>query len=285
MKKSLIWLNHSVIWIFISLMILTVQNVAQAQGAPGIGLTKACPGPAPVPPGTIFECTFTVQDLGPDFVINLAVTDTVPCPDPPTCTGGSTFPVPCFLLDPNSGLPTAIAVTTLAPSGTIDPATGIHTDTCGGPISQTAPACGATDVFFMDRVEATGVDLHDGTPIPTSAAVGNGVLISACCRRDAICVTRDILLIKQEIILLPGELFPAPGNRQALLSGLDTALHKVEDEKFDDASHILGDLLKHLDGCASADGTPDANDWINSCEAQTRIRSLIDEVIAELAEI
>jgi hypothetical protein len=43
-------------------------------------------------------------------------------------------------------------------------------------------------------------------------------------------------------------------------------------------------LRKHLDCCASADGTPDANDWIISCGAQTRIRSLIDLLIAELAE-
>ena len=92
-------------------------------------------------------------------------------------------------------------------------------------------------------------------------------------------------MIKDEIILLPGELFPAPGNRQALLSGLDTVLSKVEDQKFDDASHILGDLREHLDGCASADDTPDRNDWIDSCGAQTRIQSLTDQLIAEIAEI
>ena len=280
MKKSVIWLNHSVMWIFISLIILTAQNVAQAQTNFGAAITKFCPGPAPVPPGSVFQCTFTIQNLDEaNNVINLAVTDTVPFP------GGIPFPVPCFLLDPNSGLPTGSPVTTLAPLGTVDPATGIHTDTCGGAISQTAPACGGTDFLFGDRVAFAGVDVNGGgTPVPVSGAVGNSVLIAACCHRGVICLTRDILLIKQEIILLPGELFPAPGNRQALLSGLDTALHKVKDEKFDDASHILGDLLKHLDGCASADGTPDANDWINSCGAQTRILSLIDEVIAELAE-
>lgn len=62
-------------------------------------------------------------------------------------------------------------------------------------------------------------------------------------------------------------------------------MRKVEDRKFDDASHLLGDLRKHLDGCASADGTPDGNDWIKSCAAQTRIRSLIDQLIAEIAAI
>jgi hypothetical protein len=241
-------------------------------------------GPAPVPPGTVFECTFVIQNLDPNNnVISLSVTDTVPFP------GGSPFPVPCFLLDPNSGLPTGSPVTTLAPSGTIDPASGIHTDTCGGTISQTAPDCGGTDLLFFDRVDFTGVDVNGGgTPVPVSGNSVSAVLIAACCQPGpdfVFCVSRKILLIEQEIILLPGELFPAPGNRQALLSSLDTALHKVGDEKFDDASHILGDLRKHLDGCTSADGTPDANDWINSCGAQIRIRSLIDLVIAELVGI
>jgi len=98
------------------------------------------------------------------------------------------------------------------------------------------------------------------------------------------CLLERIVLIKDEIILLPGELFPAPGNRQALLSGLDTAQHKVEDEKFDGAGKALDDLLKHLDGCGFA-GEPDSNDWINSCGEQTRILSLIDELIADIAEI
>jgi hypothetical protein len=99
------------------------------------------------------------------------------------------------------------------------------------------------------------------------------------------CLLEKIVLIKEEIILLPGELFPAPGNRQAVLSALDTVQRKVEDQKLDDAGRLLGDLRKHLDGCASADGTPDRNDWINSCAEQTRIRSLIDELIADIAEI
>jgi hypothetical protein len=91
-------------------------------------------------------------------------------------------------------------------------------------------------------------------------------------------------LIKDEIILLPGELFPAPGNRQALLSGLDTVQRKIEDQKFDDAGKALDDLRKHLDGCESAEGTPDSNDWISDCAAQTRILSMIDELIADIGE-
>jgi hypothetical protein len=269
MKNSLISLNHLAIWIFISLVFLTTQNVAQAQNMVGVAITKTCPAPAPVPPGTMFQCTFSVQNQDPDnSVINLAVTNTVPFP------GGSPILVACK----QGGFP----VTTLG-------VVGSATDTCTGVVHETAPDCGGTDFFFFDRVDVTGVDVNiGGTPIPVSGSVTNSVLIAACCQPGPefiFCVLRNILLIKAEIILLPGELFPAPGNRQALLSGLDTVLRKVEDEKFDDASHILGDLRKHLDGCASADGTPAGNDWINSCGAQTRIRSLIDELIAEIAEI
>ncbi len=113
----------------------------------------------------------------------------------------------------------------------------------------------------------------------TSTTTESGCLLSSL--REFICF---IVLIKKEIILLPGEIFPAPGNRQALLSGLDTIERDVEDQKFDDAGEVLRDLRKHLDGCTSADGTPDRNDWINSCAEQIRIRSLIDEVIAGIAE-
>jgi len=268
MKNSLIWLNHLAMWILVSVMILTTQDLAQAQNI-GVAIAKTCPGPAPVPPGTAFQCTFAVQNQDPNNnVIDLAVTDTVPFP------GGSPFLVAC-----KQG---GFAVTTLGPLGTA-------TDTCTGAVDETAPACGETDVHFFDKIDVTGLDVNfGGTPVPISGSVVNNVLVTACCRPGPgfiFCLIRNILLIKDEIILLPGELFPAPGNRQALLSGLDTAVHKVEDQKFEDASHILGDLRKHLDGCASADGTPDSNDWINSCGAQTRIRSLIDELIAEIAAI
>ncbi len=42
----------------------------------GLAITKSCPGPAPIPPGTAFQCQFTVQNLDPDNNVNtLAVTN------------------------------------------------------------------------------------------------------------------------------------------------------------------------------------------------------------------
>jgi hypothetical protein len=249
----------------------------RAQFIHALSIEKACPGPDPVPPGTMFQCHFSVQNQDPDnSVINLAVTNTVPFP------GGVTTPVACK----QDGVP----VTVLGPLGS-------PTDTCTGSVDETAPACsGVTDFLFVDQIAVTGIDENNcptctGTPIPVSGSVTNGVLID-CCPPDTpriICVIarllENIVLIKQEIILLPGELFPAPGNRRALLNGLDTAERKLEDQKLDDAGKALNDLLKHLDGCVSADGTPDSNDWINSCAEQTRIWSLIEVLITEIGEI
>jgi hypothetical protein len=159
-----------------------------------------------------------------------------------------------------------------------------------------------TDTTVVDQSQVQFQDLCNGTPgtgcppeLNTHQASFVTFVTNNCqpgCPPDIppiICVIARLLgklvLIKDEIILLPGELFPAPGNRQALLSGLDTVQRKIENEKFDDAGKALDDLRKHLDGCASADGTPDGNDWINSCAEQTRIRSLIEELIADIAEI
>jgi hypothetical protein len=68
----------------------------------GIGVSKSCPPLAAS--GSIFTCTFTVQNLDPaNTVTGLVVTDTVPSP------GGVTTTVPCFQI--------VTAVTTLAPLG------------------------------------------------------------------------------------------------------------------------------------------------------------------------
>ena len=240
-------------------------------GDVGVAITKSCPADL-VPSGTTFQCTFTVQNQDSSHFVNtLVVTNTVPFP------GGVTTAVDC-----NQG---GVPVTALAPFFTAG-------DTCTGTVDETAPFCSGTDFFFADQIVVTGfIEIPGGAPIPFSNNVVNGVFVNCCPpgTETIVClITRllgNIVLIKQEIILLPGELFPAPGNRRALLSGLDTAEHKVEDQKFDDAGKALSDLLKHLDGCASVDGTPDSNDWVNSCAEQTRIRSLIDELIADIGEI
>jgi hypothetical protein len=67
-------------------------------------------------------------------------------------------------------------VTTLAPSGTIDSGTGIHTDTCGGIINETAPPCQTGNCNFTDRVSGTGVV----TGLDVSASTGGVVQVLDC---------------------------------------------------------------------------------------------------------
>jgi hypothetical protein len=125
----------------------------------GIGVSKSCP-PASAP-GAGFTCTFQVQNQDPaNNVTQLVVTNTVPSP------GGTTSTVQCF-----QGI---TAVTVLAPLGTPG---GL--DTCQGSVDETAPPCGATDSFFTDEIDASGVDdAAGGTPVFGSAT--GAVLITAC---------------------------------------------------------------------------------------------------------
>jgi hypothetical protein len=60
--------------------------------------------------------------------------------------------------------------------GTIDPVTGIHTDTCGGVINETAPGCETSNCNFTDRVSGAGVD----TGVNVSASTGGIVEVLAC---------------------------------------------------------------------------------------------------------
>src|SRR6266536_182521 len=148
----------------------------------GMGSTKSCV-PNPASAGASVQCSFTMQNLDPESpVTQLTVANTIPDPlAPPAAECTTTVPsvtpnIPCFLLDPVTGLPTATQVTTLAPLGTIDPQTGIHTDTCGGIMNETAPPCGSVDCNFSDRVFGSGTD----TGVVVNSSTGGFVVVLAC---------------------------------------------------------------------------------------------------------
>ncbi len=148
----------------------------------GIGSTKSC-SPSPASAGAAIQCGYTIHNNTPDDpVTGLAVTNTIPDPlAPPSGECHGTVPsvtpnVPCFLLDPITGFPTATQVTTLQPEGTVDPVTGIHLDTCGGIIDETAPACDTSNCDFTDRVSCTGVVRG----LSASASTGGFVQVLAC---------------------------------------------------------------------------------------------------------
>src|SRR5437773_3923983 len=152
--------------LFASLLLAFVSHVA-AQGTPtptpgttttGFAVSKSCL--SAVDPGSIFTCTFTVQNLDPDnSVTNVAVTNTVPFP------GGTTTPVQCF-----QGI---TAVTVLAPHGAAGGA-----DTCQGSVDETAPACTGSTVFVTDEIDASGTD--QGAQQPVSGSATQSVQIHAC---------------------------------------------------------------------------------------------------------
>jgi hypothetical protein len=130
-----------------------------ASAAAGMGVTKTCPD-SPQVAGVPFNCSFTVanQDTA-NSVTGLSVTNTVPCPDPPACTGGSTGAVPCLV----NGVP----VTTLAPAG--NPGSS-----CAGTLQETAPDCAVGELG--DFLRASGTD--NGQLVGGGAA--QGVAIVAC---------------------------------------------------------------------------------------------------------
>ena len=130
-----------------------------ASAAAGIGVSKSCPTSTQVA-GVPFNCSFTVANQDTvNQVTGLSVTNTVPCPDPPACTGGSTGAVPCLV----NGVP----VTTLAPSG--NPGSS-----CSGTLQETAPDCSVGSLG--DFIRASGTD--NGQSIGGGAA--QSVAIVGC---------------------------------------------------------------------------------------------------------
>ena len=119
----------------------------------GLGAHKGCP--PSVPPGSAFQCTFTVHNEGNGAVTNLVVTNQVPFP------GGPITPQNC-----NQG---GIPVTSLGAFGT-------PTDTCTGTIDETAPACGPAPFDFNDQLVASAT--QGGFPV--AATTANSTQILAC---------------------------------------------------------------------------------------------------------
>jgi len=112
-----------------------------ASAAAGMGVTKDCPT-SPQVAGIPFNCGFTIANQDTvNQVTGLTVTNTVPCPDPPTCTGGSTAAAPCLV--------NGVAVTTLAPAGSPG-------SSCSGTLQETAPNCAAG--VIDDFLRASGTD-------------------------------------------------------------------------------------------------------------------------------
>ncbi len=144
--------------LLVAIVFLLAPQPMFGQHVTGFILDKTCPS-LPVAPGSTFDCTYTLTNQDNQHgVNNLAVTNQAPFP------GGPVVPIDCL----QAGSP----VTSLGVNGTL-------TDTCTGSATETAPGCGATNIFFADEISADGVDA--GVPgLPISASATNAVLILAC---------------------------------------------------------------------------------------------------------
>ncbi len=99
---------------------------------------------------------------------------------------------------------------------------------------------------------------------------------------DGIPDARDVEEIQAAVGALPVTAFlpPGGGTRNAIVSILDDVEAKIAAGEIDEAIALLTDLRRHLDGCGTR---PDRNDWIIDCSAQVAVRTLVDELIAELS--
>lgn len=131
---------------------------ARAPGQHVVGLTVVKNCPVFAAPGSVFQCTFSVQNHDSEHgVFNLSVVNEVPYP------AGTTSAVDCVRFDE----PTTV----LGPAGT-------ESDTCSGGLTETAPACQSVDSFFVDQIRATGLD--EGTSQAVNGSTTAAVLIPAC---------------------------------------------------------------------------------------------------------
>jgi hypothetical protein len=73
--------------------------------------------------------------------------------------------------------------------------------------------------------------------------------------------------------------------RNTLINKLNSVIANIEVGSYGDAlGQLQHDILAKTDGCASGD-TPDKNDWIKDCDAQTLLYHELREIIAKLQEM
>lgn len=81
---------------------------------------------------------------------------------------------------------------------------------------------------------------------------------------------------------LAPEAFKKPTLKNALLNKLASVLDKVDAKKYKSAAyHLSKDILRKANGC-SKQGKPDHRDWIINCDAQIKVQSAIEHVLALL---
>ena len=101
---------------------------------------------------------------------------------------------------------------------------------------------------------------------------------------DGILDGSDPDIIAVIVSAVPAEAFLDEGDglRTAMFSILKDAERMIAKGKIRVALIMLENLRAHVDGCDSELGSPDTNDWIIDCAAQTEVRYWLDRVVFNL---
>jgi hypothetical protein len=142
---------------------------------------------------------------------------------------------------------------------------------------ETAGTCTSTDVVANPDpcVYSRVVDGSGDVTMVVLTSHASAWLLAA---PEAASVSADAAIAAVQA--LPASALKAPGNRAALTSRLTDVNAAITAGDTKAATKQLTNLRKQVNGCGTK---ADKDDWIVDCSAQTAIRSLLDELLADLS--
>ena len=152
------------------------------------------------------------------------------------------------------------------------------------------PEGSATALQSPDQPTASFVADVDGTFV-ASLIVNDGIVdsepsnasILASFSQDQAVHTIDDTI--ELINGLPRDVFKNKNMGRTLTNKLLAVIGLIESGDYDQArSKLMNDVMRKTDGCAVA-GAPDRNDWIETCEAQGQVHTLLLEIQTILDEL
>jgi hypothetical protein len=112
--------------------------------------------------------------------------------------------------------------------------------------------------------------------------VSNITIVATSSPSTAIASLRDAIAAVSG--LSPG-VFKNPNMANALINKINVAIGLINQGSNQEAlDKLQNDILGKTNGCATS-GSPDANDWITSCAAQSPVYAKVAEAIAKLSAI
>ena len=98
-------------------------------------------------------------------------------------------------------------------------------------------------------------------------------------------VTRNIQSLQTIIASLAPGAFKNANMQNAMLNKLNAVIANIGSGSYSDAlAQLQNDILGKTDGCATV-GAPDKNDWIMNCPDQSKVYTLLLNIIAEVKSL